>query len=173
MLTQRDALKFCNVCGGELQQAESHVTCPDCGRNYYLNAKPCVAIVLTTSNNEILLTKRAVDPFKDWWDIPGGFVEENETLEAAIERELKEETGLVAESLQYIGSVFEEYEFRSELVPIVAAVFSGTVPEGSKVAVADDVSDYKFVRLEDVDTNLIAFENQRKFLRDYIEHLSA
>ncbi len=42
---------------------------------------------------QLLLIKRKIAPFKGQWALPGGFVMPDETLEAAIERELKEETG--------------------------------------------------------------------------------
>lgn len=43
---------------------------------------------------EILLIRRRGKPFKDCWAFPGGFIEEDETVEEAIVRELKEETQL-------------------------------------------------------------------------------
>jgi 8-oxo-dGTP diphosphatase len=54
------------------------------------------AIVLKKSGSRlfVLLIKRANEPFKNRWAIPGGFVDMDEDLLAAVKRELKEETGL-------------------------------------------------------------------------------
>lgn len=45
-------------------------------------------------DGKILLLKRNVEPFKGYWHVVGGHVEENETLKDALTREFKEETGL-------------------------------------------------------------------------------
>jgi len=45
-------------------------------------------------DGKILLLKRNVEPFKGFWHVVGGHVEENESLKAAVKREFKEETGL-------------------------------------------------------------------------------
>lgn len=44
--------------------------------------------------SSILLVRRKNHPFQGFWSFPGGFVDEYETLEQAIERETREETGL-------------------------------------------------------------------------------
>ena len=42
----------------------------------------------------LLLVKRGVEPFKGWWDIPGGFLEPGEHPAEGAAREVLEETGL-------------------------------------------------------------------------------
>jgi len=52
----------------------------------------------------VLLIKRNIAPFKDSWALPGGLVLENENLEQAIERELKEETNVTIDYLEQLYS---------------------------------------------------------------------
>lgn len=53
---------------------------------------------------EILLIRRARDPYADKWALPGGFVNKDEPLADAAARELEEETGLRAEQLEQFGA---------------------------------------------------------------------
>jgi len=53
-------------------------------------------------DKQVLLIRRAHEPLKGEWSLPGGAVELGETLEAAICREVLEETGLVVEVLDTV-----------------------------------------------------------------------
>lgn len=53
-------------------------------------------------NLSVLLIKRGIEPYKDSWALPGGLVMEDESLEAAVKRELKEETSVKIDYLEQL-----------------------------------------------------------------------
>lgn len=65
-----------------------------------------VVAALITSKNKLLLAQRSKGNLKDYWEFPGGKVEEGETERAAIVREVQEELGTQVEIVKEI-SVFE------------------------------------------------------------------
>jgi len=70
-------------------------------KKYYNPALAANAII--HKENNILLVKRNIEPFKDLWSLPGGFIEQNETVEEALTREIEEETGLKVKPTKLIG----------------------------------------------------------------------
>ena len=61
-----------------------------------------VAFSVQDHNLSVLLIQRAVEPFAGMWALPGGFVNIDEDIEAAAERELEEETGLSGAYLEQL-----------------------------------------------------------------------
>jgi 8-oxo-dGTP diphosphatase len=61
-----------------------------------------IVIVTQERNPRVLLIRRKHEPFEGMWALPGGFVDEDEALDAAARRELQEETGIQAEHLEQL-----------------------------------------------------------------------
>ncbi|MEO8098162.1 MAG: NUDIX hydrolase [Acidobacteriota bacterium] len=96
----------------------------------------------------ILMVERAGNPLKGWWSLPGGLVETGETLEAAIQREVLEETGLRVTPFELYGvfqRIMPDSRGRAEYHYILAdyrcKIESGTIVAG------DDVSRVEWVPL--------------------------
>ncbi len=89
---------FCPRCGSKLEtrclEDRERGFCPACRVVHYENPVPATAVVVFNERNELLLVRRAVEPGKGKWCLPGGFQEMGETPEQCALRELKEETGL-------------------------------------------------------------------------------
>jgi len=116
------------------------------GRTY--PAQPIVGVgAVVIAEDRIVLVKRAHDPLKGEWNLPGGAVELGETLQEACSREVYEETGLEVR----VGSVIEVFdritrdekgqvEYHFVLVDYLCRVAGGTLQSGSdasEIALAD------------------------------------
>jgi 8-oxo-dGTP diphosphatase len=64
---------------------------------------------IVVQNGHVLLVRRGREPLKGRWSIPGGLLEVGEKLQKAVQREIKEETGIDVEPLKMVG-VFERIE---------------------------------------------------------------
>jgi 8-oxo-dGTP diphosphatase len=88
---------------------------------------------------EVLLIKRAREPFKGLWAFPGGFVDKDESLDDAAARELLEETGLSGIHLEQIGAFGDPG--RDPRGHTVSVAFAATLDHRIRARAADDASD--------------------------------
>lgn len=125
--------------------------------------KPSVTadiVIYTIQDNDlkVLLVKRGIEPFKDKWAIPGGFVRINESLEDAAKRELEEETGVkdvYLEQLYSFGDPKRDPRGRVITVAYMALVNS----EKIKLKAATDVSEVQWFSIKKIPT--LAFDHKK------------
>ena len=68
-----------------------------------------VVAAIIKKEDKIFITRRSYGEFKDMWEFPGGKIEEGETKEEALVREIKEELELDINNLEYLTTV--EYDY--------------------------------------------------------------
>ncbi|WP_044397929.1 NUDIX domain-containing protein [Lacinutrix sp. Hel_I_90] len=97
----------------------------------------------------VLLIKRKYEPFKGKWAIPGGFVLDNESLEEAVERELKEETGIKINYLEQLYTFGNpKRDPRSRVVSV--AYFGLIKPSAFKILAATDAEEVAWFKINEL-----------------------
>ncbi|MGC8934836.1 MAG: nucleotide sugar dehydrogenase [Thermoproteota archaeon] len=126
---------------------------------------PSLAVnAIVTKEERILLVKRKSEPFKGFWSLPGGFVEYGETVEEAVKREVKEETGLTVEPEKLIGVYSERNRHPGRHV--VAVCYSTKIKEGKISLNLEENEEVKFFSFNELPKNL-AFDHNKMIL-DYL-----
>lgn len=111
-MSRHAALSYCPSCGQprfHRSSPKSHC-CAACGFTLYLNASVAVAALLVRGS-DVLMTVRAHAPARGKLDLPGGFVDNHETAEQALEREVSEELGVRIRAYEYLCSFPNIYPF--------------------------------------------------------------
>lgn len=92
-----DRYAHCTFCGARFTRHQPWPRrCAACGETSYLNPNP-VAVAVQPVGGGLLVVRRAIPPALSRLALPGGYVEIDETWQAATVRELYEETGLRAD----------------------------------------------------------------------------
>jgi len=107
--------KFCPRDAAELEREPDHLRCPTCGERYWANSVPGVQVLIEREDGRVLLGRRRVDPGGGKWDIPGGFLHEGENAIEGLRREVREETGVEIEPVDFLGCWNEPYWTRQVL----------------------------------------------------------
>jgi len=164
-------MNFCSNCGTRVvlkvpkgDHLPRHV-CPNCGAIHYVNPKIVVGSV-PEYQGRILLCRRGIEPRRGFWTIPGGFMENDETMEAGAAREAVEEALIQVEigSLLLLANVTSARQvhvfFRSRML---TPAF-GTTPESLEV---------KLIDTSEIPWNELAFPSTEYALRRYVEDRAA
>jgi|SRR3989304_8295688 len=117
--------------------------------------KPAVDTIIL-NGRKVLMTKREGEPFKGLWKFPGGMVDNDETVEQAAVREVKEETGLDVEIIDILG-VYSDPK-RDPRMHTMAVVFI-MKPLNNVLKMNEESTDIKWVDIDEVDTKNLGFDH--------------
>ncbi len=118
----------------------------------------------------IVLIKRRNEPFKDYYALPGGIVEYGETVEQALIREVREETGLEVDPYKLVG-VYSDPD-RDPRGHFVSVCFIA-IPKGGELKASSDAKDVGVFKLKSLPK--LAFDHEkmiedaRPYLLKFIE----
>ena len=117
------------------------------------------AVIFFQKNKEtkVVLIQRKKDPFKDQWALPGGFLENDESLEEGAKRELEEETGLKVPGLVQVG-IFAN-PGRDPRGRIISIAFTATVFKEVPLKANDDAGDAKWFNINSLPK--LAFDHSK------------
>lgn len=165
--------RFCPRCGHELPAPTVPIErlvqqdCPACGAVHYKNAKP-TASALVVRDGRVLLGRRGIEPFKGYWDTPGGFLEPWEHPTEGAVRELREETGLTIRPTELIGVYMDTYTYGPGDYTL-NFYYAGEIVGGGEPVPADDVVELRFFAVDELPPlEEIAFKSGREALAEWL-----
>lgn len=117
---------------------------------------------------KVLLIKRAKEPYKHYWALPGGFMEIRESLEDCAIREVKEETGIILDNLMLFGMYDDP--FRVPERRVLSAGFLGVLTQWQEPKPDnDETTAAKWFNLDEIGGFNFAFDH-KKIIREAYEH---
>ena len=162
-------LQYCSNCGSKNNygyiDGNRRYNCISCKTIHYENPKPTATLVCM-NNNRLLLVRRAQNPGKGLWCLPGGFIEIGETPEKAAERELMEETGLRGQVKALIGTCSH---FNSIFGDIILIGYEMQIASWDKIIPGDDADDAQMFLLHRAPP--LAFKRHKKILNMHINNI--
>jgi ADP-ribose pyrophosphatase YjhB (NUDIX family) len=173
-MTQNDYRDFvyCPYCGSTLDMREVfhqvRPTCSLCGYVQFRDPKVAVvAFIISGDDDRLLLIRRAVEPARGKWALPGGFMDAGEMPQDAVVREVWEEVGLRV-SVRHLLDIFPMAGLKRAGRGIVLVYRADPVDgQCGELRVRDDVSDARWFRRDDVPEEL-AFESTAGLLTEWI-----
>ncbi len=107
-----------------------------------MKMRPVAVDAIVIYGDRLVFIKRKNEPYKGMLALPGGFVEEDETTEQAVIREVREETGLKAEILKLVGVYSNPH--RDPRGPVVSICY--LLKAAGKIKASTDASEVVLLR---------------------------
>lgn len=160
--------KYCPKCGSKLFVENNFKSkrCEDCGFIYYFNSCSSTIAIIINDDKELLVATRAHEPVKGTLDLPGGFVDMEETGEEAVAREVKEETGLDVDTVSYLFSIPNKYVYSGFEVQTLDLVYRCFVKNTENLKAEDDVAKLEFIKISELNPELFGLLSVKEVIKE-------
>jgi len=138
--------------------------CRACSFTYFHNVAAAVAAVLEYGE-QIVLIERNKEPGKGKLDLPGGFVDPDESAEDAVRREVKEELSMDLGSLKYLGSYPNTYDYKGVTYKTCDLFFSSRIDALPTVFDTREIKELVLMHPSEISEYQIAFESTKTWLQ--------
>ncbi|HIW62960.1 MAG TPA: NUDIX hydrolase [Candidatus Stackebrandtia excrementipullorum] len=155
-------MDYCSRCGASVTTT-APTRCTACGRPVFTDATPSASVILVDDHDRFLAVRRADEPGRGLWDIPGGFCG-IEHPEVAAVRELREEVGLTVDLGPFVGMYLDRYEHHGVTSTTLNIYYLAWTSHGTVNIDPAEVSAVDWRCLDNVDG--MAFAHQRQALSD-------
>ena len=152
---------YCPQCRNKLIKLGRNTHCNHCNITYYKNSKP-TAGALPVKDDQVLLAKRGIEPFKGEYDIIGGFLHDGEHPEDGAKREAEEETGQKVEIIDLIGIYIDKYGKNGKYT--LSMIYVAKMLD-DKIKAQEDVASLHWIPIGKVPKNH-GFQNTKQALID-------
>ena len=145
--------------------------CHNCGFTYFHNIAAAVAVVFR-HRDKILFTVRNMEPDKGKLDLPGGFIDPEETAQEAACREVKEEMGMdiKPEQLRFITTYPNNYLYKNVPYRTMDILFECELQEEQVHIVApDEIKALQWYPLHEIPEEKIGFVSVRTVIKQLKE----
>jgi NAD+ diphosphatase len=114
---------FCPRCGDRTERLEGEwgKRCPSCKYEHYPHLHPAIIVIVRDGDRVLLARKAGWAPNR--YALVAGFVDNGESLESTVAREVKEEVGVDVKDIRYVGS--QNWPFPSQLMVGFVATYAG------------------------------------------------
>jgi len=141
--------------------------CNTCGYTFYQNAAAATASILLFKG-KIIFTRRGKEPRKGMLDLPGGFLNYNESAEQGIIREISEEIGCDVNTLSYFDSHPNTYLYKGVTYHTCDICFIGEVAGIESFKPSDEIPELVLLAPFEIHIDDIAFPSLQKIVTKYL-----
>jgi len=157
---------YCPSCGSDAAAFDGFkmFCCKDCRFTYFHNVAAAAAAVLEYDES-IVLVRRRRDPCSGKLDLPGGFIDPNESGEDAVRREIKEELSIELGTIRYLTSQPNVYEYKGVTYFTCDLFFHSRLEALPACFDKNEIEEWMLLKLSDIRYDQIAFESTKSCLR--------